>query len=416
MNGIGKDKDKDKDKVTRNGQREAGSRLRVAVVGVGHLGQHHARILAARPDVELVAVADTRPEQAAAIAAKLGTRAVTDFRTLVDCVDAVSIAVPTVHHRAVAAPFLERGIATLIEKPLATSLAEAEALVALARTHSAVLQVGHIERFNPALSALDNLPLRPKYISCERLSTYTFRSTDIGVVLDLMIHDLDLVLSLVPAPVRTVSAVGVSVFGGHEDVASARLEFEDGCVVNLTASRASYAAARKMRLWGTEGYATLDFATRRGTIVRPSDQLRLGHIDLSGVDMSQPAEVKEHLFGKILRVDRVQAEERDQLTLELDDFIHSARQGTRPRVSGVEALRAMRLADHILREINTHEWEGVPEGPVGPHDLPAPLGQAGPGTVAGGIATPALRGPISWRNARARQSSGSTLPPANTSE
>src|SRR4051812_40042527 len=280
------------------------SRLRVAVVGVGPLGQHHARILAAHPDVELVAVADSRPDQARAIAEKVGTVAVDDYRALPDRVDAVSIAVPTSHHREVAAAFLGRGIATMIEKPLATSLAEAESLVALARARGAVLQVGHIERFNPALSALEGLPLRPKYITCERLSTYTFRSTDIGVVLDLMIHDLDLVLSMNPSPVRAVAAVGVSVFGGHEDIANARVEFEDGCVANLTASRVSYVAARKMRLWGAEGFATLDFATRKGTLVRPSEQLRGGRLDLAGVDLSQPSAVKEHVFGKILRVDQ----------------------------------------------------------------------------------------------------------------
>jgi predicted dehydrogenase len=371
------------------------SRLRIAVVGVGHLGQHHARVLAAHPDVELVAVADTRFDQAEAVAARHATTAVADFRSLLDRVDAVSIAVPTAHHRAVAEPFLERGIATMIEKPLATSLAEAELLVALARARGALLQVGHIERFNPALSALDGLPLRPRYIACERLSSYTFRSTDIGVVLDLMIHDLDLVLSLVPTPVRSVAAVGVSVFGGHEDIANARVEFEDGCVANLSASRASYVAARKMRLWGAEGYATIDFATRQGTLVRPSEQLRQGQLDLTGVDLSQPAAVKEHLFGKILRVDQVHNEGREPLALELEDFVRAAREKTRPRVSGTDALRAMRLADQILRGIDSHEWEGIPEGPTGPHDLPAPIGTTTP--------SPAFRGPISWRNARSRQ-------------
>ena len=172
--------------------------------------------------------------------------------------------------------FLEFGVASMVEKPLAASLAEAEELVSLAHANAALLQVGHIERFNPALSALDGLAIRPKYIAAERLSTYTFRSTDIGVVLDLMIHDLDVVLSLVPTPVRSVSAVGVSVFGGHEDIANARIEFEDGCVANLSASRASYQAVRKMRLYGAEGYATLDFAAREGTIVRPSDPAPTG--------------------------------------------------------------------------------------------------------------------------------------------
>jgi predicted dehydrogenase len=372
--------------------------MRVAVVGVGHLGQHHARVLAAMPGVELVAVADARPEQAMAVAQRHGTRAVADYRELIDQVDAVSVAVPTVLHREVAGAFLRRGVATMVEKPLATSLAEAEELVALAKSGGATLQVGHIERFNPALSALDGLALRPKYIAAERLSTYTFRSTDIGVVLDLMIHDLDLVLSMVPTPVRSVEAVGVSVFGGHEDIANARVEFEDGCVANLTASRASYQAARKMRLYGAEGYATLDFAARQGTLVRPSDQLRRGELGLEGLDVSQPTAIKDHVFGTLLRVDQVQPEGYDALTRELEDFVRSARERARPRVSGDDALRAMRVADLILRDLRAHQWEGLPDGPTGPHDLPVPTTSP----------SPALRGPISWRTRGARQ--GSSTP------
>ena len=200
-----------------------------------------------------------------------------------------------------------KGIATLVEKPMAGSLAESEQLVAQARASRTVLQVGHIERFNPALLALENLAVRPKFVNAERLSTYTFRSTDIGVVFDLMIHDLDLLLSLIAAPVRSVAAVGVSLFGEHEDVANARIEFEDGSVANLTASRASYTPSRKMRIWGAEGYASLDFAAKEATVIRPSEQLKRGRLDLEGVDLSQPAVVREHLFGKILRVDRVQS-------------------------------------------------------------------------------------------------------------
>src|SRR5262245_47346414 len=170
-------------------------RLRVGVVGVGHLGQHHARILASIPEVELVAVADSRLEQAETIALKHGTRAVGDYHELLDLVDAVSIAVPTVLHGEVAGAFLARGIPAMVGKPLASALAEAELLASLSHSTGAMLQVGHIERFNPALSALQQVAIRPKFISAERLSTYTFRSTDIGVVLDLMIHDIDLILS-----------------------------------------------------------------------------------------------------------------------------------------------------------------------------------------------------------------------------
>ena len=363
--------------------------LKVGVVGVGHLGRHHARILAAMPDVELVGVVDARLEQAEAVARACSpsTRALTDHRELFGHVDAVSVAVPTRFHRAVAGDFLERGVPCMVEKPLATTLLEAEELVALAEDRSVPLQVGHIERFNPALSALDGLAFRPKYIAAERLGTYTFRSTDIGVVLDLMIHDIDLVLSLVQAPVRSVEAVGVGVFGGHEDIANARVTFEDGCVANLTASRASFQATRKMRLFGPEGYVTLDFATKQGTLVRPSDRLRRGEVDLDGLDLGQPAAVKERLFGKILRVDQVQGEGREPLALELEDFVAAVRTGSRPRVTGVDGLRAIRLADQVLRSLESHAWEGTPDGPAGPHRLPEPL--AAP--IVG------LPAPKSWR-------------------
>jgi predicted dehydrogenase len=335
------------------------------------------------PDVELVAVADSRVEQAEAVAQRCGCGSAAEYRELFGKVDAVSIAVPTVLHREVAGAFLSRGIPAMVEKPLAGSLAEAEALVSLARGVGTVLQVGHIERFNPALSALSQLAIRPKYITAERLSTYTFRSTDIGAVLDLMIHDIDLVLSLISAPVRSVSAVGVCLFGEHEDVANARIEFDDGAVANLTASRASYAALRKMRIWGTEGYASLDFQTKQATLVQPSDEFLRGELDLEEVDLSQPSAVKEHLFGKILRVDQVQAAGREPLALELEEFVKAARGQAQPRVSGDEALRAMRVADQVLRSLAAHHWDG--DATI----LPSPAQPAETESL--------LRGPHMWR-------------------
>jgi predicted dehydrogenase len=365
-------------------------RLRVGVVGVGHLGQHHARILAAMPGVDLVAVVDARPEQAQAVAARCRTNALVEYRALLESVDAVTVAVPTSMHREVATPFLERGIATLIEKPMAASVADSEKLVQQARTSGAVLQVGHIERFNPALRALEQLPIRPKYVAAERLSTYTFRSTDIGVVLDLMIHDLDLLLSMIAVPVRSVAAVGVSLFGEHEDVANARIEFEDGSVASLTASRASFTPTRKMRIWGAEGYASLDFAAKDATLVRPSEQLKRGRLDLEGVDLGQPAAVREHLFGKVLRVDRIEPESAAPLALdlELENFVAAARRIAPPRVSGDDALQAIRLADQVLRSLNGHRWHADP--PAQP--------------IAATEGNSVLRGPHAWRKKSLRQS------------
>jgi predicted dehydrogenase len=367
--------------------------MRVAVIGVGHLGRHHARVLAELEGVTLSAVADARIEQARAVAEPLGAEAVADYRDLLGRVDAVSVAVPTCLHREVAGAFLERGIPCMVEKPLASSLAQAEELVGLASRMGATLQVGHIERFNPALAALEAARLRPKFITAVRSGTYTFRSTDIGVVLDLMIHDIDLILSLNASPVVSVEAMGVSVFGRHEDVANARIRFQDGCVADLTASRASYSASRTMRLWGAEGYATVDFGAKTTTVIRPGERLRRGELDVTGVDLTQPSAVREHLFGKVLRVDKVQAEGREPLALELEDFVRAIRTGTPPTVSGEDGLRAIRVADAVLRSLRAHAWDGTPDGPAGPFDLPEPI--AGP--IEG------LAGPMLFRHPRAKQ-------------
>ncbi len=367
-------------------------RLRVGVVGVGHLGQHHARILATMPGVELVGVADAD--------ARPGGSRRRQVRRRRPCTTTVSSWTPSMPSRSPCppsciarspAPSWPGGSPRWSRSRWPARLAEAEQLAALARANGAVLQVGHIERFNPALPALDQLPIRPKYITAERLSTYTFRSTDIGVVLDLMIHDLDLLLSMIAAPVRSVAAVGLSLFGEHEDVANARIEFEDGSVANLTASRASYAAVRKMRIWGAEGYASLDFAAKQATLVRPSEQLRRGRLDLDGLDLSQPAAIKDHLFGKILRVDQVPCESAEPLALELEDFVAAARGDARPRVGGEDALRAMRLADQVLRSLEGHRWDGEAAATAAPS----------PPVEAGSV----LQGPHAWRIKSLRGSS-----------
>lgn len=343
--------------------------LRVGVVGVGHLGQHHARILSGIPGVKLVGVVDADPERARIIAERYGTKAVTDYRDLIGAVDAASIAVPTTMHREVACAFLDRGVSCLVEKPLASTLAEAEAIASLAARRRVTLQVGHIERFNPALKALETTPARsPKFIAAERLGMYTFRSTDIGVVLDLMIHDIDLVLSMVDAEPVDVSAVGVSVFGGHEDIANARIAFSDGCVATLTASRVSYQTVRRMRVFDTGGYITLDLAAREGTRVRPSEFLKNGDLALDRIDRADASQVRKHVFGTLLDVEQIQpANDGEPLAAELREFIAAVRGEVHPRVDGAAGLRAMALAVRVLESLDTHSWDGLPEGVKGPH-------------------------------------------------
>jgi predicted dehydrogenase len=350
------------------------ARLRLAVVGVGHLGKEHARILAGLPDVQLVGVADLNAAQAAAVALRCGTRAVGDYRALLGQVDAAVVAVPTVGHHAVAADFLRRGIPVLVEKPLADDPARADELVALARLQGTVLQVGHIERFNPAFEELRRRPLRPKFVTCERHGSFTGRSTDIGAVLDLMIHDLDLLLALAPGPVRAVEALGLSVLGGQEDVAHARLVFEGGCVANLSASRVSAAPRRRMQVWAAEGYACVDFAAKRLTLVQPSDELRLYRLNPRPLDAAGLARLKADLHGRHLQALELDCKGGDQLTGELLDFLHCVRTGARPRASGEDGREAVALAARVLESLRAHAWEGRAEGPAGPLHLPAPLG------------------------------------------
>jgi predicted dehydrogenase len=334
------------------------SRLRLAVIGVGHLGKEHARILAGMPDAELVGVADVSAAQAEAVANRCGTRAFADYRALLPHVDAAVVVVPTIYHHAVAAEFLRRGIPVLVEKPLAADLAQADELVELARRHRAVLQVGHIERFNPAFEELCRHPLRPKFITCERLGSFSGRSTDIGAVLDLMIHDLDLLLALVPAPVRSVEALGLSVLGDHEDVAHARVVFENGCVANLSASRVSAAPVRRMQVWAAEGFASVDFARKHVTLVQPSEELRARRLDPRRLDAAGLARLKAELHERHLRPLELDCQGGDQLTCELQDFLHCARTGDRPRVSGEEGRDALALATRVLESLRGHAWEG----------------------------------------------------------
>ena len=351
------------------------ARLRMAVIGVGHLGKEHARILATLPEVELVGVADLHFEQAQAVARRLGCRAYRNHRPLLSLSDAAVLAVPTTQHYAVATEFLGRGISLLVEKPLASSFEHAEKLVEVARRRRVVLQVGHIERFNPAFEELRRYSFQPKFVECERLGPFTGRSTDTGVVLDLMIHDLDLLLSLVQAPVRSVEALGVAVFGGHEDIANARLHFANGCVANVTASRASAVPQRKMRIWSPEGYASIDFAKRRLAVVQPSEMLRRNGLDPSKLDPASRALLKDELFGLHLQVlERDCNGSGDQLTRELKHFVDCVQNGSRPRVSGEDARDAILLATRILESIQSHAWEGHASGAIGPSQLPTPQG------------------------------------------
>lgn len=350
------------------------ARMRMAVVGVGHLGKEHARILAGLPDVDLVGVADANFEQAQTVAQRLGTQPFREFGPLINLVDAACIVTPTALHAGIAAEFLKRGIPLLVEKPLAASLAEADVLLHLAQRHGAMLQVGHIERFNPAFEELERLPLQPKWVRAQRLGPFTGRSTDIGVVLDLMIHDIELLLAKVGSSVVSIEALGLSVFGGHEDIANARLHFDNGCVADLTASRVSPTVSRTMQIWAPEGFVDADFAQRKVTLMQPSDALRQHGLNPAELDPASRSRLREELFTRHLETTTIDGHTQDQLTCELTHFIDCVRNGKRPRVSGAEARDAIAVAERILFAIAHHSWSGNPEGRKGPGDLPSPLG------------------------------------------
>jgi predicted dehydrogenase len=347
-------------------------RLRMGVVGVGHLGKEHARILSTLPDVELVGVADPQTAHAEAVAVRCNTRAFPGHALLAPQVDAVVIAAPTFAHHAIAADFLSHGAPVLVEKPLTADPAQAEELVALAERTGAVLQVGHVERFNPAFEAMQRLPLQPKYISCERCGGFTGRSTDLGAVHDLMIHDLDLVLTMVRSPVRSVEALGAAVLGGCEDLAQARLTFADGCVADLRASRVHPTVVRRMQVWAPEGFAGADLAKRKLVLTQPAEHLRQGRIDSRRLDPASTASLKTELFGRHLQVRELECDApADQLTRELLEFVHCVRTGSRPRVDGPAGRDAVVLAGRVLDAMAAHRWDGAT---AGPHRLPAPLG------------------------------------------
>ncbi len=343
------------------------SPMKMAVVGAGALGRHHARILSEFDDVELVAVAETNPQAGQAVAEACHTRWVADSRELLGQIDAVSIVVPTSAHLGVAVDFLRRSIPTLIEKPLAANVAEARQLVDLSQRYKTILQVGHVERFNPATQTAWKLCGQPKYIRAERLSPYAFRSTDIGVVHDLMIHDLDLILDLVKAPIRKVEAFGISILGDHEDTAQARIHFEDGCIADITASRVNPTAKRSMQVWSHSGCVNVDFGTREVVAYGPSQELLYGTSPLArsrepGADIAQ---LKTEIFGKYIEVHEPQVPPSDALTAELRSFVDCVRHGQSPLVGGSEGLAAMQAAEEVLISLATHQWDGKARGTIG---------------------------------------------------
>lgn len=315
------------------------NKLRAAVIGVGYLGRFHAQKFQANQNVDLVGVVDSDPKRAAEVAAEVETKAFTDYKELLPLVDLVSIVVPTQYHYAVALDCFNAGCHVLLEKPVTQTVAEADELIALAASKGLVFQVGHLERFNPAVMALKGVLKNPQFIESHRLAPFKPRGTDVNVVLDLMIHDIDILLSMVSHPLKSINSVGVPVLSGEVDIANARLQFENGCVANVTASRASRETMRKMRIFQQDAYISIDFQSRKISIYKKKKGMSLIP-GLPNVGM------EERSF-----------DQGDPLKDEIDSFILAVRDGTQPVVSGEDGKRALEVAIQISGKL----WHEVTE-------------------------------------------------------
>ncbi len=311
------------------------TRMKVAVIGTGHLGQAHARIYAGLEQVELVAVCDTNEAAGKAIAEKHNTRFVQDYHELLDAVEAVSIATPTINHHEITRACLQAGIHVLVEKPIARTLAEADEMIALAAAKALTLQVGHIERFNPAFALMREHIRQPYFFEAHRLGIFTPRSLDIDVVMDLMVHELDIIASLVPSEVVKVDAVGIPILTPQIDLANARVEFANGCVANITASRVSGERMRKLRVFQPNEYYSLDYADQQVLMCR--------------LVPPPPGALRPEIVAQPLAVTQ-----REPLLAEIEAFITAAQNHTTPIVSGPDGRRALSLAIDVLEKIRAH--------------------------------------------------------------
>jgi predicted dehydrogenase len=307
--------------------------LRTAVIGVGYLGRFHAQKYAQLEDCELVAVVDANPATAQKVADELKVRASSDYSAILQQVDAISIAVPTPLHYAIGCEALRRGVHVLMEKPIATTVAEARELVHLASQHRCVLQVGHLERFNPAIvAAVDRLG-KPRFVESHRLAPFKQRGTDVSVVLDLMIHDIDLIQELVGEPIENIDAVGAKIFSGEIDIVNARIHFKGGCVANTTASRISLKQERKIRIFQDDAYLSIDMQQKILTVIRKKDE--------APVDSPAQVAIEEESY-----------DQGDALLAEIQAFVAAIRNSTPPVVSGEDGLRALETAIKITELVN----------------------------------------------------------------
>jgi predicted dehydrogenase len=332
------------------------TKIRTAVIGAGKMGAIHAKVYARLPQSEFVAVVDKDADKAQELANRYDCSAFTDHTEVLDKVDAVTIATPTITHMELAKTFIKNNVAVLIEKPMAANVREGKKIVSLAKKHKTVVAVGHSERCNPVVQAIKRLNIAPKFIEANRISPYPFRSTDVGVVLDVMIHDIDIILSLAASKIRKVDAVGVNVVEEQEDICSARIVFQNGCVANITASRLALKTERKVRVFSRQAYLTVDFLEKSGLIIKADpntnvvkwihDHKQNGNFDLTTVN-----------WPDLLHIEQLDIDDKEPIRLEQEAFLRSViNREFLPEVSAEEGLAALRCADMILEAVKKHKW------------------------------------------------------------
>ena len=343
------------------------SRLKIGVIGAGHLGRIHAKLLAQVEGAKLVGISDPSDAARTNAGQMFSVPTYADYRTMLRSIDAAVIAAPTDAHCEIASDLLKSGKHLLVEKPLAANSQDAKQMAALAASRRLTLQVGHVERFNPAFAALDGIAVDVKYVEAVRASRFPGRCLDVGVVMDLMIHDIDLVLSMTDAAVKSVSASGLAVISNFEDLAEARIEFECGLVANLKASRVSPQPARHMQVFGSSGFAEIDFGAPSLSVVRPCETVVNRSFDLS-METDNPLSYSDQLFSARLKCETIELEPRNAILDELHDFVISIQTGISPTVDGHAGARAVQVADQILDSIRTRRWyKDATDSETGPH-------------------------------------------------
>jgi predicted dehydrogenase len=334
-------------------------KIRTAVIGAGKMGSIHAKVYDSLPQSDLVAVVDTDIDQARKLARKYRCSAFADSSDILGKVEAVTIATPTTVHYELAKFFIENNVAVMIEKPLASDVSQAREIVELVKNHGVVAAVGHSERCNPVVQAMKRLQIEPRFIEATRISPYPFRSTDIGVVLDVMIHDIDIVLSLAASEVKRVDAVGIGVIDADsEDICNARIAFENGCIANITASRLALKTERKVRVFSRQAYLSLNYFEKTGTIIKAdTDNIELIN-KIRQLKQSGKFGLLKTDWTKLVHYEKLRIDDNEPLRLEQEVFLQAvADKASRPEVSVEEGLAAMECAERILASVKEHKWE-----------------------------------------------------------